>query len=200
MFDTAFNVSKDYATAKFVKEENPWDSSPFHFIVNATLDERGSWGEKFLFELCKEKEIEVSWDDASNTNQINGTYDLLIEDKRVEVKTAYRGKNNSWQHEGILSDSVYDTLVLIDIDYDCIHINMIPQSHIAKYAPTGEKDPIFKKKYTQRQKEEGKFKFDFSQTTLKYARDNNMSADYKCNESNEDLADFLENIFNDNKL
>lgn len=194
MFDTAFTKSREYVEKK-KKLLNPWEGSPFKFITELTLDGRGSWGECFLAELLNECGADVYWDDGCNTNQKDGTYDLFVEGQRVEVKTAYRGQKNNWQHEGILSDPEYDILAFVDVDFDCVHISFLSQEHIASYAPTGDQDPILKKKYTNRRKEESKFKFDFSLRTLKLAQDAGISCDYVPSTANTDLLHLLETQF-----
>lgn len=165
-----FADAKEYARKK-IGTTDPWANSPFAYLTRLTLDARGSWGEYFLSHLlanvCGKK---VFWDDTKNTNQDDGTYDLIVNGKRIEVKTAYIGKSKTWQHDGILgTQDDYDLLALIDIDYYDIHITFITSEYIFEWAPKQVRDPILGKKFTLRQKEEDKYKFDFSRTTMKRA-------------------------------
>lgn len=172
-----FAESKKYIEDK-ESEIDPWENSPFKFITKLTNDARGSWGEHFLANMLEKMYgCDVLWDDAKNINQNDGTYDLLVNGKRLEVKTAYIGKNNSWQHEGILcSKDEYDLLVLVDIDYSCVHITFITSKYIFEWAPQQVQDPIFGKKFTLRKKEEDKYKFDFSRRSIDLAKKANLSA------------------------
>ena len=172
----AFSDSKEYLENK-IGLTDPWANSPFAFTTKVTNDERGSWGEYFLAHLLENTYgCNVVWYDAKNTNQDDGTYDLIANGKRIEVKTAYIGKSKSWQHEGILgTQDDYDLLVLVDIDYCCIHITFITSEYIFEWAPKQIQDPVLRKKFTLRQKEEDKYKFDFSRTTMKRAEEADWS-------------------------
>ena len=71
-----------------------WKGSPFEPLTKITNDERGRWGEKFLFRIISEiAEIESNWDGDANTRpEDGGTYDILvnlIKKLKNEVKTAF---------------------------------------------------------------------------------------------------------------
>ena len=71
-----------------------WKGSPFEPLTLITNDERGRWGEKFLFRIINEiAKIDSTWDGDSNIRpEDGGTYDILVNlIKRLknEVKTAF---------------------------------------------------------------------------------------------------------------
>ena len=84
-----------------------WKGSPFEPLTQLTNDERGRWGEKFLFRTINEvAKIQSSWDGDCNTRpEDGGTYDILVnlaKKLKNEVKTAFSCEPSAnWQHENI---------------------------------------------------------------------------------------------------
>jgi hypothetical protein len=148
-----------------------WKGSPFESLTLITNDERGRWGEKFLFRIITEvAKIESKWDGDCNTRpEDGGTYDILvnlIKKLKNEVKTAFScTKSANWQHENIYAKSVWDKLTFVDVDYDKIYITVLTPANMEKLFQN-EKDPIFGKKATLRESQEDKWKFDFSRVTV----------------------------------
>jgi hypothetical protein len=148
-----------------------WKGSPFEPLTLITNDERGRWGEKFLFRIITEiAQIKSKWDGDSNTRpEDGGTYDILVNlIKRLknEVKTAFScSKSANWQHENIYAKSVWDKLTFVDVDYDKIYITVLMPSNMT-YIFQNKQDPILGKKGTLREAQEDKWKFDYSRKTL----------------------------------
>lgn len=148
-----------------------WKDSPFEPLTLITNDERGRWGEKFLFRIITEvAKINSKWDGDSNTRpEDGGTYDILVNlTKRLknEVKTAFCcSKSASWQHENIYAKSVWDKLTFVDVDYDKIYITILMPTNM-EYLFRNEQDPILGKKATLRESQQDKWKFDYSRKTL----------------------------------
>lgn len=158
-----------------LNSNDSWKGSPFeHLTKKITNDERGRWGEKFLFRIITEvAKINSSWDGDCNTRpEDGGTYDILvnlIKKLRNEVKTAFSCVSNAnWQHENIYAKSVWDKLTFVDVDYDCIYITVLTPENM-EYLFRNEQDPILGKKATLREAQEDKWKFDFSRNTMKNA-------------------------------
>jgi hypothetical protein len=174
-----------------------WKGSPFEPLTKLTNDERGRWGEKFLFRIIKEVAgIDSTWDGDCNTRpEDGGTYDILvnlIKKLKNEVKTAFScTKSANWQHENIYAKSVWDKLTFVDVDYDKIYITVLTPANM-EILFQNEKDPIFGKKATLREAQEDKWKFDFSRVTIKNA----IAAGYTfCyNVNNPDDAGLVEHL------
>jgi hypothetical protein len=148
-----------------------WKGSPFEPLTQLTNDERGRWGEKFLFRIISEvAKIESKWDGDCNTRpEDGGTYDILvnlIKKLKNEVKTAFSCEPSAnWQHENIYAKSVWDKLTFVDVDYNKIYITVLTPANMAVLFEN-KQDPILGKKATLRESQEDKWKFDFSRKTL----------------------------------
>ena len=148
-----------------------WKGSPFEPLIKLTNDERGRWGEKFLFRSINEvAKIESRWDGDSNTRpEGGGTYDILVNlTKRLknEVKTAFCcEKSANWQHENNYAKSVWDKLTFCDVDYSKVYITVLMPSNMT-YLFQNKRDPLLGKKATLREAQEDKWKFDYSRRTL----------------------------------
>lgn len=174
-----------------------WEDSPFRKLTLLTNDERGRWGEKFLTELFnKIGTIQYDWDADTNTNQQDGIYDIVTKRNgvrtRIEVKTATKGQNDSWQHENIYKKEVWDKLVFIDVDYFSFCITVINYSDMV----FGDKHPVFGRKPTLRSNQGDKYKFDFGNKALQRGIDNGYTFCYNVtNPDEEGLSEFLINKF-----
>jgi hypothetical protein len=151
-----------------------WVGSPFEKLIQLTNDERGHWGENWIYNtIVKCVKIESTWNGNSNTNASDGTYDMLVNlllKLRTELKTASRGtgKRPNWQHENIYAKNVWDRLLFVDLDYDVIYVTILEPKNM-EIAFTNQKDPILGKKASLRKDQKDKWKFDFSNTTIKNA-------------------------------
>ena len=73
------------------KEKNQitgWENSLFEDILDLSIDRSGKIGEKFIVHLLEKSSIDFTYDADTNTCNEDGTYDIKILGKRVEVKTA----------------------------------------------------------------------------------------------------------------
>ena len=181
---------------------NYWDNSIFRDIVKLTNDERGRWGEEFLFELVKEyTDFNIYWDCDKNTNPLDGIYDLWIVKNieiktRIEVKTSGRTISKSkpigWQHENVYyCDNQWDKLVFIDYDSnDVIYVTIVDYDQIVV---DNQIDlTIFGKKGHCRKNENGKAKVDFSMKSINKGLDIGITFKHDLNNpSDEKLKTFL---------
>lgn len=171
---TVLTILEETIQEAVLNSNDSWKGSYFEPLTKITNDERGRWGEKFLFRIISEvAKIESSWDGDCNTRpEDGGTYDILvnlIRKLKNEVKTAFScASSANWQHENIYAKSVWDKLTFVDIDYDRIYITVLTPQNM-EYLFRNEQDPIFGKKATLREAQEDKWKFDFSRTTMKNA-------------------------------
>jgi len=171
---TVLTILEETIQEAVLNSNDSWKGSYFEPLTKITNDERGRWGEKFLFRIISEvAKIESSWDGDCNTRpEDGGTYDILVNLTRKlknEVKTAFScASSANWQHENIYAKSVWDKLTFVDIDYDRIYVTVLTPQNM-EYLFRNEQDPIFGKKATLREAQEDKWKFDFSRTTMKNA-------------------------------
>ncbi len=197
------NLLNELKTETLQNTQNLWEDSEFEYVVNdtPTPDARGRWGESFINKLIKEYTTFVSvWLKDSNTSHQNGSiYDILINNYRVEVKTATPGfdsKNNKlkyhWQHENIYEKNVWDKLVLLDIEPYGFYITIINHGDMV----FGDvKHNIFKKKSTDHL---SGWKFDMSRKSLTRGIDGGLTIYISMKEvetCSEKLSSFLNKHF-----
>ena len=173
------NLIDESVEEAYNNRDMSWVGSKFERLITLSNDERGYWGEKFLFDLImRVAKIESKWDGDCNTRPADGgIYDILVNltrKLRTEAKTAFSFNSDSnarnWQHENIYSKSVWDKLLFLDVDYDRLYITVLTPENM-KYLFKNEKDPILGKKATLREAQKDKWKFDFSSVTVKNAID-----------------------------
>jgi len=146
-----------------------WKNTFFDFLLPYTPDGRGRLGEGMLVTLLRElTSFNVSWDQDKNILHENGDiYDMLVNEFRVEIKTATVGYNHkkkkvthTYQHENIYEASLWDKLVFLDIEPNGYYLSII--NH--KDMPFHEKrHAIFETKAT---KHMSAWKFDTRKNTL----------------------------------
>jgi hypothetical protein len=158
------NILKQTITESVESVPNIWKDSIFNDMQPLASDIRGKWGEKLLFTFLKEcKKFELKWDEDSNINASDGKYDLTVDGKRVEVKTAFRGSTNySWQHENLYEEHVWDKVSFIDVDVNGIFFTVIDYDEIS----FKETHPIFNKTATLRKNRDDGYKFDLSKNNI----------------------------------
>jgi hypothetical protein len=179
----------------YVNRINLWKDSPFENLTYLSNDERGKWGERFIFNLIKlNTNLSVEWDEDSNTNNNDGVYDIAILHNnnkiRIEVKTATRGntKTSNWQHENIYSSNKWDKLLLFDIDFYGFYITIIDYEDMV----FNHKHSIFGRKPTLRNNQDDKYKFDFGDKQQKNGIDSNLTFYYDLtNPQDDELVNFL---------
>ena len=97
---------------------NFWLNSSIYKINLLKNDYSGRVGEKYIHELCAQLDIQNIYNE--DLNSTDGTYDILILNKKVEIKTARIGINGSFQHDG-LRNTGSDYYLFLDIKPDCIY-------------------------------------------------------------------------------
>jgi hypothetical protein len=151
------NLVEEYS--KKSKKKNYWKGSPFESLLELSSDERGKLGEDLMKRLCNEVlGYESLWEGDKNVGRKDGSiWDILIKQKRTEIKFAMRGSSTPmWQHEKIKEEPIWDKIIFIDIDYDGVWFTIQNYGDI----PYGdEKHKITNTKSTQHL---GDWKFDLS--------------------------------------
>lgn len=148
---------------------NVWEYSPFKPLIELSNDGRGYWGENLLYKLLVFyfPGMPVVWDKNANTSNVDGIYDMIINSKRAEVKTALEGTTTkTFQHENIYAEKLWDRLVLIDVIPTGIFFTVETPDSMEKVF-LNLQHPVWKKKGTLRKDQKDKWKFDHSHATLK---------------------------------
>lgn len=156
------------AYAEEQSNNNPWHDSPYKDFLNLTIDARGKLGEKIISQAISKSgntEIVIEEDISDVNSKGDGVhYDMKVNGLLIEIKTAYKGKNNNWQHENLYV-SAADMSIFLDIDYQGLYVTIVPENLL----PLGKDSPIFgtRKHGTLRKNKDDGYKLDFSQTTMK---------------------------------
>ena len=88
------NMNINETLIKYTHTNEVWYKSPFKGLKEVSNDDRGEWGEDFLQKLISDvTELSVTWDGNNNTSNDDGIYDIKVNKKRTEVKTATIGYN-----------------------------------------------------------------------------------------------------------
>jgi len=102
-----------------------WGQSPFADIDRLKADHSGKAGEVFIDKLCDALKIPKVYDGDLIAD--DGHYDIIMNEKLVEIKTAREGKNGTFQHEN-LRNTGCDYWLFVDVTPDNIYITVIKSS------------------------------------------------------------------------
>jgi len=178
------------ATQKIKQDRiNPWKDSVFEDIDTLKNDFSGKVGEQLIAEICKIAGLDSSYTEDS-TNQDDGTYDIIINGKRLEIKTARMssdGKRN-FQHES-LRDYGSDYFIFVDIEPDKYYLTIIPSNFDFK-----SQHPILGRKPHLRKESTNVYKFDFGSSTIKKGLENGVTIEINSNTRSEDVVSFMQRI------
>ena len=183
------------------ERNDPWFDSPYRNLLKLTIDARGKIGEAIISNSLHQVNnpniiIEEDYPDV-NAKGDHVHYDMKINGLNVEIKTAYRGKSGTWQHENLYKTAA-DMTIFVDFDTDGIYFSVIPECLL----PLGEYNDLFgsRKRATLRQNKDDGYKLDFSMTQHKtLAKHGDKYAKYFIAEeaSLEDIGSFIsERILN----
>lgn len=145
---------------KTYREENDscaWKDSPLGCLDKLKNDCSGKVGELLIAELCKNGDIPYSY--KCDINSTDGTYDIMIKDKKVEIKTAKLGKQKGFQHESLRSDG-YDYLLFLDVCPTYYYITIMQKFDLTT------KSDILSRKAHLRKGTSDVFKLDFNEKIL----------------------------------
>tara|TARA_R110000765_G_C18808602_1_gene594414 strand:+ start:352 stop:945 length:594 start_codon:yes stop_codon:yes gene_type:complete len=162
------------STYELQEKENMWTNSRFEKVNKLKNDYSGKAGELFLKDLCESIKIKYHYDE--DVNSLDGTYDIIINGKKTEVKTAREGTSKKGegygihQHENLRSGDECDYYAFVDISPTGAHLTLLKKQEVcwnAKHPQLGN-TPHLRRETTD------VYKWDFSQAVLKRAR----KADY----------------------
>ena len=126
---TPLRMMRDVIRSQTEREEqdnNPWKGSVFEDIQHLKCNNVGNVGEHLLKNLCEHTGLRYVYEGSKNRNHDQGTFDILIEDQRVECKTARLGKHGSFQHETIRKNGC-DFHVFVDICPHYYYLTVLPK-------------------------------------------------------------------------
>lgn len=170
-------------------KRNIWEKSPYKLITLIENDDVGTFGEEYINDVCRKFGIPSDVNGKKFKNQGKG--DGYILNHTVEVKTAVKGKNGSFQHELGEDPWESDFVLFIDVDDECIYITIFPNFPEETYKEKVKLYPIFPTKIVTRRKDKGAFKLD---TTIPLNETNveNCSAIKITDETNYDeVAEYI---------
>ena len=171
-----------------INSQNRWLGSEFEPIVRLSNDERGKFGEELINSIATKTNLPVVFEGDSNINNQDGVFDILINNKRCEVKLATLDVNNSFQHENLYADSVWDYVIFVDVVQDGIYFTVMSYDEFN----VNERHPIFNRKPTLRKSQSDKFKFDLSLKSMELGVNCGLTVKYNLSDDNlSDVISFL---------
>ena len=160
-----------------------WGGSLFESMDPLKADYSGKVGERLLACICRSANIDHIYDDTDK-NSTDGTYDIIILGKKVEVKTARIGVQRGFQHENLHSTGC-DFHIFIDIKPNEFFISIIQ-----KFVMTA-KHPVFGRTPHLRHKTSDNYKFDFDEKKLLEAVKHGIALRVETATSIEDIGTFI---------
>jgi hypothetical protein len=178
----AHSILKSIAEVQSEKQKanSSWGNSIFESMENLKADYSGKIGERLLAEICKRAGLSYDYID-NDKNSRDGTYDIIILGKKVEIKTARLGVNGGFQHENLRADGC-DFYALIDVTPAYFYVTIIPKFDMRAKHPVLGRTPHLRKGTTD------VFKFDFDEGNLRRG----VAADITLKVGvNTDVAEFI---------
>lgn len=135
-----------------------WIDSPFATINQLKPDHSGKVGELFVKRLCDAGGVSCIYNEDIN-DQDDGTYDAILNGKRVEIKTARFGKQGGFQHESLRAEGC-DYYMFLDIVSTHFYITVCKKFDMTHQHPILGRKPHLRKGSTD------VYKFDFREPNL----------------------------------
>ena len=170
------------ALAAKQNDSNQWHSSTLESINDLKPDYAGKVGEHFIQQLCATGVVQCEYDEDVNSK--DGTYDVKINAKKVEIKTARLGVQGAFQHETLKKDG-YDYLLFIDITPNHFYITIIPRFDMTTRHPLIGRTPHPRKGTSD------VFKFDFGESNIERCIAAGVSMKVDVNTSMEAVVAFV---------
>ena len=164
-------------------DSNEWHGSVLESINELKPDYAGKVGEHLIQRLCMNGSIQCEYSEDKNSK--DGTYDAIVNNKKVEVKTARLGVNGSFQHETLKTDG-YDHMLFIDITPNYYYLTMFPRFNMK------ERHPIIGRKPHPRKGTSDVFKLDFGESNIKHCIESGYSMKVDENTTMESIVSFIQ--------
>lgn len=165
------------------RAKSTWGEGLFASMDELKPDYSGKVGERLLARVCQVTGIDhVYVDDDKNSK--DGTYDITILGKKIEVKTARLGVQGGFQHEN-LRDAGCDFHVLVDVKPSEFFVTVIPKFDM-KF-----KHHILGRKPHLRKGTSDVYKLLFGESNLLKAVSNGISLKVEAETSVEAIGEFI---------
>jgi hypothetical protein len=187
--NNAISIFSDTITEQKQKqsEASLWDDSVFEDMDTLKNDYSGKAGELFAARLCKQYGIPYVYDEDV-VNQEDGTYDITIKNKLVEIKTARVGNcGKNWQHES-LRDHGSDYFMFIDVAPTAVYLSIFS----SKFDFT-KQHPVFGRTPHMRKGSDGIFKLDFGPKSLLKGIKKGLTLKIDSNTVDKTIKEFIKN-------
>ena len=187
--NNAISIFSDTITEQKQKqtEASLWDDSVFEEMDTLKNDYSGKAGELFAARLCHQYGIPYVYDEDV-VNQEDGTYDITIKNKLIEIKTARVGNcGKNWQHES-LRDHGSDYFMFIDVDPTAVYLSIFSSKF-----DFSKRHPVFGRTPHRRKGSDGIFKLDFGPSSLKKGVEKGLTLKIDSTTSDEEIQNFVDN-------
>ena len=173
-------VSEQYEKQK---KADTWGGKSFEKISKLKNDFSGKVGERWVQEQCKAFNIPHVYDE--DIIDSDATYDIVVKDKKVEIKTARIGVDKGFQHESLRSTGC-DKYVFVDVVEDKFYVSIFD----SKFDYT-KRHPIFGRKPHLRKGTTDVYKFDFGLSTIQKGIDAGYTIEINKDTKTEDVENFF---------
>lgn len=153
----SFAYLKGLAITQFKKDQK-WMGSHFEYLSRLSNDSGGKVGERFINGFCKVNNIPCEY---KTKNKNNSSYDIIINGKKVEIKTATFGKSRTFQHENLRNNGDYEYILFVDVLPDYYYVSILPKFDLSQKSELLNRTPHLRKGTTD------VYKLDFTEKTLK---------------------------------
>jgi hypothetical protein len=170
------------------EENDPWKGSVFERIQTLKCNNVGNVGEYLVKDFCDTFGLSYVYEGTRNRNNANGTFDILIENKRVECKTARVGKHGTFQHETIRKDGS-DCHIFLDICPDSYYVTILPKMSFDSIQELTGRKPHPRKGTTD------VFKLDFGESTLHKLVKEGYAIHVRSTTATKEVCDFFHSHF-----
>lgn len=136
-----------------------WIRSLYKKVNELKLDYVGKVGELLVKQICETSYIPFVYNEDVNTSHKTETFDMLIFDRRVEIKTARIGKTKTFQHEN-LRNKECDYYIFVDIAPDSVYLTILQSFDMTQKCNFCGRIPHLRKGASNI------FKFDFTPKTI----------------------------------
>ena len=185
MINLMENVTNEMS--KQQEQASVWSGSRFAKLDTLKNDYAGKAGERYLFNLCRELDISVSYEEDRIST--DGTYDIKMNGREVEVKTARLGSSKSpnFQHEGLRDGEKCDNYIFVDVAPEEFFLTILNK----KDTNLRSQHPILKVTPHLRRKTENTYKFDTSYRSLARGIEGGITLRVTSDTKKQDVRDFI---------
>lgn len=168
-----------------------WFGSTYQLLNLLKNDYAGKVGELFMVEIAEKLNLSYVYDEDKNST--DGTYDIIINSMKIEVKTAREGAHQkgeghgNHQHESLRKDDDCSHYAFVDIGPNIIHLTILRKEEMS----WDKKHEVLGVTPHLRRSTKDQYKYDFSQVVLRRAVEAGLCLQIKKDTSEEELTSFL---------